>query len=135
MKAPIDILLVEDNPEDVRLTKEALIDTGLESTLNHVADGEEAIKYLERAGQYDASCRPDLILLDINMPKMDGHQVLEYMQGKPELEEIPVVLLTVSRDQIDIERALNTGMNYYLNKPVDPEQLQDVIATIGELWS
>ena len=94
MKNPVEILLVEDSPADIALTEEALKESGLENTLTIVTDGEQAIEYLSKRGKYKDAEKPDLILLDLNMPKKNGHEVLEVIKENPKLEEIPVVVLT-----------------------------------------
>ena len=134
MKRALEILLVEDNQLDARLTEEALLDTGLENRLTTVEDGEAAISYLSRVGKYKESLRPDVVLLDLNLPKKDGQIVLEEMRRHPELEDIPVVVLTVSKKDEDITRALDSRMNYYMCKPVDPRQLFSVLEAVNELW-
>ncbi len=130
----INILLVEDNLSDVRLTEEALLDTGIEHSLKVINDGERAIALLEQLAQSKSSTRPDLILLDLNMPKKNGHAVLETMSRDPVLYDIPVILLTVSKDQEDVDRALSLKMNYYLNKPVNPDALRTLIIAVDALW-
>lgn len=129
---PIDILLVEDNPADVGLTEEALVDTGIPHTLSIARDGEEAIIYLkERQGSHG---RPELMLLDLNMPRKNGHEVLQEIKENPDLNDIPVILLTVSKSQDEILNALRLKMNYYLNKPVDPRTLRPLLLAIDDLW-
>ncbi len=135
MKNPVEILLVEDSPADIALTEEALKESGLENTLTIVTDGEQAIEYLSKRGKYKDAERPDLILLDLNMPKKNGHEVLEVIKDNPKLEEIPVVVLTVSEAEEDIARALGLKMNYYLNKPVSVQKLAPILTTIIELWN
>ncbi len=135
MKNPVEILLVEDSPADIALTEEALKESGLENTLTIVTDGEQAIEYLNKRGKYKDAESPDLILLDLNMPKKNGHEVLEVIKDNPKLEEIPVVVLTVSEAEEDIARALGLKMNYYLNKPVNVQKLAPILTTIIELWN
>ncbi|MBX9948198.1 MAG: response regulator [Candidatus Obscuribacterales bacterium] len=135
MKNPVEILLVEDSPADIALTEEALKESGLENTLTIVTDGEQAIEYLSKRGKYKDAESPDLILLDLNMPKKNGHEVLEVIKDNPKLEEIPVVVLTVSEAEEDIARALGLKMNYYLNKPVNVQKLAPILTTIIELWN
>lgn len=135
MKSPVEILLVEDSPADIALTEEALKDSGLESQLSVVTDGEQAIEYLHRRGRFSAAHKPDIILLDLNMPKKNGHEVLSEMKDNPELEAIPVVVLTVSQAEEDIVRALGLKMNYYLNKPVNAQKLTPILTTIIDLWN
>lgn len=135
MKNPVEILLVEDSPADIALTEEALKESGLANTLTIVTDGEQAIEYLSKRGKYKDAESPDLILLDLNMPKKNGHEVLEVIKDNPKLEEIPVVVLTVSEAEEDIARALGLKMNYYLNKPVNVQKLAPILTTIIELWN
>ncbi|PZM77745.1 MAG: response regulator [Candidatus Melainabacteria bacterium] len=135
MKNPVEILLVEDSPGDIALTEEALKESGLQNTLTIVTDGEQAIEYLSKRGKYKDAGSPDLILLDLNMPKKSGHEVLEVIKDNPKLEEIPVVVLTVSEAEEDIARALGLKMNYYLNKPVNVQKLAPILTTIIELWN
>ncbi len=135
MKNPVEILLVEDSPADIALTEEALKESGLDNTLTIVTDGEQAIEYLSKRGKYKDVESPDLILLDLNMPKKNGHEVLEVIKDNPKLEEIPVVVLTVSEAEEDIARALGLKMNYYLNKPVNVQKLAPILTTIIELWN
>lgn len=131
MDRPLNILLVEDTPSDIRLTQEALKDTDLKYNLDVVTDGEQALDYLIPGGKPGKI--PDLILLDLNMPKKSGHDVLIELKEIPEFNEIPVILLTVSRDEQDILRALHLKMNYYINKPVSSEKLSILIKAIQEL--
>jgi two-component system, chemotaxis family, response regulator Rcp1 len=135
VKNPVEILLVEDSPADIALTEEALKESGLENTLTIVTDGEQAIEYLSKRGKFKDAESPDLILLDLNMPKKNGHEVLEAIKDNPRLEEIPVVVLTVSEAEEDIARALGLKMNYYLNKPVSVQKLAPILTTIIELWN
>lgn len=135
MKSPVEILLVEDSAADIALTEEALKESGLKNQLSVVTDGEQAIDYLNRRGRFSGASRPDIILLDLNMPKKNGHEVLAEMKDNPELEEIPVVVLTVSQAEEDIVRALGLKMNYYLNKPVNAQKLTPILSTIIELWN
>jgi CheY-like chemotaxis protein len=130
----MEILLVEDNPEDVRLTEEALIDTGLSSHMRTVANGEEALDFLKKKGEYSQEARPDVVLLDLNMPRKNGHAVLSEMRQHPEWDEIPVIVLTVSKHEEEIASAMETRMNYYMCKPVDPEKLLEVLSAISQTW-
>lgn len=132
MTKRIEILLVEDTPSDVRLTQEALKDSGLTYNLNVVTDGVQAVQYLRETYGGDKPV-PDLILLDLNMPKKNGHEVLQDMQDMPNLADVPVILLTVSQEDKDIMRALSLKMNYYLNKPVTCDKLSHVLKAIKDL--
>lgn len=134
MSKPIEILLVEDSPADVRLTQEALKDSGLDYNLSITNDGVEAMAFLRKEGENSQAPTPDVILLDLNMPRKNGHEVLEEIQADSKLSEIPVVVLTVSQDEQDVLRALNLKMNYYITKPVNPAGLGNVLELIQELW-
>jgi CheY-like chemotaxis protein len=130
----IDILLVEDNPGDVRLTMEALKEAKLLNTVAHVPDGVEAIAYLHKKGKYSEASRPDLILLDLNLPKKDGREVLAEIKNDPNLKRIPVVILTTSRAEQDILKAYNLHANCYITKPVDLDQFVRVAKSIDDFW-
>lgn len=134
MSNTLKVLLVEDHEADRRLVEEALADCHIQVELESVSDGEKAMKYVKRTGAYKKAERPDLIILDLNMPRMDGHEFLEEMHHYLREEEIPVVLLTVSDDQKDVNRALDTHMNFFLSKPVDAQKLKQVLGAINELW-
>jgi two-component system, chemotaxis family, response regulator Rcp1 len=131
---PIEILLVEDNPGDVRLTQEALADAKVRNNL-HVADnGEEAMSFLRRQGKYDHAPRPDIVLLDLNLPKKNGMEVLDEMKHDTGLRTIPVVILTTSEAERDISKAYNSHANCYIAKPLDLDQFVQVIQTIEAFW-
>ncbi len=131
---PIEILLVEDNPGDVRLTQEALKEGKVMNVLNTVGNGEEALAYLRRQGAYARTTRPDLILLDLNLPRKSGQEVLAEIKDDPELRRIPVVILTVSEAEQDIIKSYNLHANCYITKPVNLEQFMEVIKTIEDFW-
>ena len=131
---PINILLVEDNPGDVRLTREALNGAKLRNQLHVIADGMEAMAYLRREGHYAQAVRPDLILLDLNLPKKDGREVLADIKSDPSLKRIPVVILTTSQAEQDILRTYDLHANCYVSKPVDLEQFIGVVKEIEEFW-
>ncbi|MCX7670543.1 MAG: response regulator [Anaerolineae bacterium] len=131
---PVDILLVEDNPGDVRLTQEALRNGKLFNRLFVVSDGEEALAFLRRQGKYADAPRPDLILLDLNMPRMDGRECLAILKADPDLRRIPVVILTSSDTEQDILRSYDLHANCYISKPVDLEQFMKVVRQIREFW-
>lgn len=131
---PIEILLVEDNPGDVRLTREAFSEGKVGNNLNVVYDGEEAMDYLQQKDKYANASRPDLILLDLNLPKLDGRQVLEKIKESAELRSIPVVVLTTSKAEEDIIRTYNLHANCYITKPVDLEQFIRVVRSIEDFW-
>jgi len=131
---PIEILLVEDNPGDVRLTKEVLKEGKVMNVLNTVENGEEALAYLRRQGAYAQTTRPDLILLDLNLPRKSGQEVLAEIKDDPDLKRIPVVILTVSEAEQDIIKSYNLHANCYITKPVNLEQFMEVIKTIEDFW-
>lgn len=131
---PIEILLVEDNPADVRLTTEALKEEKIYNNLYVASDGVEAIAFLHREGKYAKAVRPDLILLDLNLPKKDGREVLEEIKNDDDLKTIPVVVLTVSKSEEDILKSYNLHANCYITKPVDLDQFMKVIRSVQEFW-
>jgi len=131
---PIEILLVEDNPGDVHLTKEALKEGKVVNNLQTVGDGEEAMAYLRRQGPYTQATRPDLILLDLNLPKKGGREVLAEIKEDPDLRRIPVVILTVSEAEQDIIKSYNLHANCYITKPVNLEQFMEVVQSIENFW-
>ena len=131
---PIEILLVEDNPGDVDLTREALAEAKVSNRLHVMEDGAKALDFLHKKGDYAAAPRPDLILLDLNLPKKDGRQVLAEIKGVPELAQIPVVILTTSDADEDILRAYQLHANCYITKPVNFAQFLKVVKTIEDFW-
>ena len=131
---PIEILLVEDNPGDVRLTKEALKEGKVYSNLHTVKDGVEAMEFLRRQGKYAGVPRPDIILLDLNLPRKDGREVLEEIKSDEVLKRIPVVVLTTSKAEEDVVRTYNLHANCYVTKPVDLEKFMVVVKTIDTFW-
>jgi CheY-like chemotaxis protein len=131
---PIEILLIEDNPADVRMTVELLKETKVRNTLTVAGDGIEALDLLHRTGKYTHAVRPDLILLDLNLPKKDGKQVLAEIKADPVLRRIPVVVLTSSKAEEDIVKSYNLYANCYVTKPVDLEQFVKVVKSIEEFW-
>jgi CheY-like chemotaxis protein len=132
--AAANILLVEDNPGDVRLTREALKEGKISNDLNVVGDGVEALAYLRREGRYAGAERPDLILLDLNLPKKDGREVLQEIKGDGDLKKIPVVVLTTSAAERDILKAYDLHANCYITKPVDLDQFIRVVQLIEDFW-
>jgi two-component system, chemotaxis family, response regulator Rcp1 len=134
LSRPVDILLVEDNPGDVRLTQEAFRDARIEVRLSVVMDGEEALNYLYRRGQYAEVTRPDIILLDLNIPKKDGREVLQEIKRDESLRYVPVVVLTTSNAEQDIVRTYNLNVNAYINKPVDFDRFFEIVQKIEEFW-
>ena len=131
---PIEILLVEDNPGDVRLTLEALKGAKMHNNLSTVPDGEAAMDFLHRRGDYDDAPRPDLILLDLNLPKKNGREVLEEVKGDPILKSIPVVILTSSQAEEDIAATYDLNANCYITKPVDLDEFVKVVRSIDDFW-
>jgi CheY-like chemotaxis protein len=130
----IDILLVEDNPADARLTREAFIDSKMVNTLHHVRNGDEAMAFLNRTPPYADAPRPDVVLLDLNMPGMDGRAVLAEMKADPHLKTIPVVVLTTSEAEEDIARSYELHCNCYVTKPVDFDKFVTIVQAIDEFW-
>ncbi len=131
---PVEILLVEDNPGDVRLTQEALKDAKVLNNLRVACDGEEALAFLRRQASYAEAARPDLILLDLNLPRKDGFQVLAEIKGDEQLRRIPVVILTTSDAEQDILNTYDLHANCYMTKPVGLEQLATVVKVIEDFW-
>ena len=131
---PIEILLVEDNPGDVRLVEEALKEGKVRNALHVVYDGVEAITFLRQQGEYTGIPRPDLILLDLNLPRKDGREVLAEIKEDEDLKRIPVVVLTTSQSEIDILKSYNLHANCYITKPVDLEQFLGVVKSIENFW-
>ena len=130
----IQVLLVEDNPGDVRLTKEALKEGKLLNHVSVVGDGVEALSFLRRQGKYADAVQPELILLDLNLPKKDGREVLAEIKADPCLRRIPVVILTTSSAEEDILRTYDLHANCYITKPVDLEQFMRVVKSIEDFW-
>lgn len=131
---PADFLLVEDNPGDVRLTQEALKNHKVKNNLHVVTDGEEAMDFLHRRGKYQNAPRPDIILLDLNLPKKDGREVLAEIKSDPDLKTIPVVVITSSEAEQDIVKSYNLNANCYVTKPVDLDQFIKVVQSVNEFW-
>ena len=134
MGRPVEFLLAEDNPGDVRLTKEALRESKISNNLNVVPDGVEAMAFLRREGKYFEAPRPDVILLDLNLPKKDGREVLAEVKADPHLRLIPVVIITSSEAEQDVLRTYELHANCYVTKPVDLEQFIKVIQSIETFW-
>jgi two-component system, chemotaxis family, response regulator Rcp1 len=131
---PIRILLVDDDPADVRLTQEALKEHKVYCQTTVASDGIEAMAYLRRQGPYTDAARPDIILLDLNMPRKDGREVLEEVKTDPDLKRIPVVVMTTSNADQDVVQSYNLGANCYIVKPVDLEQLTTIVKSIEDFW-
>jgi len=130
----IEILLIEDNPGDARLTTEALKEAKVRNKLTHIADGIEGLAFLRQQGKYAGAQRPDLILLDLNLPRKDGREVLAEIKADDRLKRIPVVILTTSQAEEDILKAYNLNANCYVSKPVDLDQFIKVVRTIKDFW-
>jgi two-component system, chemotaxis family, response regulator Rcp1 len=131
---PIDILLVEDNLGDVRLTREALKEGKVINALHVVGDGIEALEFLTHKGQYAKAVHPDIILLDLNLPRMDGRELLAKIKSNPRLRRIPVVILTTSKAEEDIIKTYDLHANCYITKPVDMDRFITVVKSIEEFW-
>jgi two-component system, chemotaxis family, response regulator Rcp1 len=131
---PIQILLVEDNPGDIRLTQEAFRESKLAISLNVVTDGAEGINYLKKNIPYHQSVTPDLILLDLNLPKKDGREVLQEVKNDDNLRRIPVIILTTSTADQDISKCYSLHANSYINKPVDFDKFFEIIQRIEDFW-
>jgi two-component system, chemotaxis family, response regulator Rcp1 len=131
---PVQILLVEDNPGDVRLTMEALKEAKVVNKLTVVKDGIEALSLLRREGPHADAARPDLILLDLNLPRKDGREVLAEIKADDDLKRIPVVILTTSQDEQDVLKTYNLYANCYITKPVDLDQFITVVKSIEDFW-
>jgi two-component system, chemotaxis family, response regulator Rcp1 len=132
--APIDILLVEDNLGDARLTQEALKESKMLNTLHHVKDGVEAMEFLRKEGRHKDSPTPDIILLDLNLPRKDGREVLAELKAMPRLKNIPVVVLTTSDAEQDIVMSYNLHANCYITKPVDLDKFIEIVRGIENFW-
>ena len=131
---PAEILLVEDNPGDVRLVQEALRESKIINQLHAVSDGKEALAFLRKQGSYANSRRPDLILLDLNLPRKDGREVLSEIKADPDLRRIPVVIVTSSKAEDDILKSYNHHANCYITKPLDLEKFIEVVKAIQDFW-
>ncbi len=132
--APIEILLVEDNPGDGRWAREALKENKERKNLHAVEDGESALDFLRKQGKYENATRPDLILLDLNLPRKDGREVLAEIKADPDLKRIPVVMLTISKAEEDIIRASALHVNCYITKPINLDQFIKVVQSIEDFW-
>ena len=131
---PIQILLVEDSPSDAKLTLAALKLAKVVNQVSHVEDGVEAMEFLRRQGKFAQAERPDLILLDLNLPRKDGREVLEELKADPDLQMIPVVILTTSQAEQDIIRSYKLHANCYITKPVNFERFLEVVQSIENFW-
>jgi two-component system, chemotaxis family, response regulator Rcp1 len=133
-KRPVEILLVEDNPGDVRLTEEVLREAKVATKLNTVRDGEEAMAFVRREGAHAGAPRPDLILLDLNLPRKDGREVLNELKSDDELRRIPVIVLTTSMAEPDILMSYDLHANCYIHKPIEFEEFSTAINAIQQFW-
>ena len=131
---PVEILLVEDNPGDARLTQEILLEGKVRNRLNVVDDGVKAMAYLHALGDYKNAVRPDIVLLDLGLPKKDGREVLAEMRSDPKLKHIPVIIMTASPAEENILKAYNLNVNCYLTKPVDLDGFIKAVRTIDNFW-
>jgi len=131
---PIQILLVEDSPADIRLTQEVMREARIANDLHIVADGEQAMGFLHREEGYADSPRPDLVLLDLNLPRKDGREVLRELKSDPDLQTIPVIILTTSNSEGDIAASYEAHANAYITKPVDLIELLGVVRSIEDFW-
>lgn len=131
---PIEILLVEDNPGDVDLARNALENSKIRNILHAVSNGEEAMAFLRCQGEYANASRPDLVLLDLNLPRKDGREVLAEIKSDDDLKRIPVVIMTSSRDEEDILKSYNLHANCYITKPMDLNQFIKVVKSIEDFW-
>jgi len=130
----LKILLVEDNPDDIKITERALSRSSVKSDLYVVRDGQEALDFLYRRGQHADAPRPDLIFLDLKLPKVDGHQVLATIKQDERLRRIPVIVLTISRSEADMVKAYDSGASGYIQKPVSSSEFIKVITTVRDYW-
>ena len=131
---PVHILLVEDNAADVRLTREALRDAKVVNEMHVARDGEQALDFLHARGEFADAPRPDLVLLDLNLPGRNGYEVLEEVKRDPRLRAIPIAILTTSEEEADILQSYDLGANCYLTKPVDLEQFLKLVRSIEDFW-
>ncbi len=131
---PIEILLVEDSPDDACLTIEALKDGKVRNHVSHVEDGQEAMAFLQQTGPYESAPRPDLILLDMCLPKKSGREVLDEVKQDPDLKAIPVIIMSTIDDRNEIREAYNRHVNCYVNKPVDLDEFIGVVRSIESFW-
>ena len=134
LSRPIEVLLVDDNMADVRLTKEAFKEWHVLNHLNVVMDGEAALDFLHHEGRYKNAPRPDLVLLDLNLPRKNGPEVLEAIKSDPNLRRIPVMILSTSHANADLERAYDLHANCYIAKPIDLDEFLNVVRSIEQFW-
>jgi two-component system, chemotaxis family, response regulator Rcp1 len=129
-----EILLIEDNPGDVLLTREAFKECGHEHTINAVKDGVEGLKYLKKENNFSNALTPDLILLDLNLPRKDGRELLKEIKNDDELKTIPVIILSTSKNELDVEKCYELNVNCYVTKPVELDNFIEIIRTIEKYW-
>jgi CheY-like chemotaxis protein len=134
-RSPIEVLLVEDDPGDIMMTREAFAERNIRNVLNVVTDGDAAIAYVRRTGQYQNATRPDLVVLDLNLPRRSGHEVLADLKSDPDLCDIPIVVLTTSEAQEDIVGSYRRHANAYVRKPVDFDRFLAVVAQIDDFFA
>jgi CheY-like chemotaxis protein len=134
VRRPVEVLLVEDNPGDVRLTQEALKESSLPVHLNVARDGVEALEFLHKTHAFADAPQPDLILLDLNLPRKNGREVLSEVKADPKLKRIPVLVMTTSRDRQDIQKAYQLNANSYITKPMDLDAFLHIVKSIEEFW-
>lgn len=130
----LELLLIEDNPGDAKLIQEVLSTSKIVKKINVVVDGEEALKFLNNEGSYLDSTTPDLILLDLNLPRKDGREVLKDIKTSSDLKHIPVVVLTTSKDEIDVLKSYELQANSFVTKPVDIDKFTNIVQTIEDFW-
>ncbi len=131
---PVNILLVEDSASDVRLTQEAFKDARIANQLHVARDGEQAMGFLRREGEYAGRARPDLVVLDLNLPRKDGREVLSEIKGDEQLRQIPVIILTTSASERDVVESYDNRVNCFLTKPIDFEQFIGVVRSMEHFW-
>ena len=131
---PIEILMVEDNEGDARLALEAMRESKIKNMMHHVRDGDEAMAFLRKEGKYIDAPRPELVLLDLNLPRKSGEEVLAEIKADPDLKRLPVVILTVSSDEADVLKSYNLHANCYITKPLDLSQFMAVVKSIEDFW-
>lgn len=131
---PVDILLVEDNPGDVRLTKEAFKEGNIHNELHVTTNGMEALDFLHQRGEYEDAPRPAIVLLDLNLPRKDGDEVLEEIRSDPDINNLPVIILTSSSAEEDVAQSYDLQANAFLTKPVSPEEFVDTVKSFQQFW-
>jgi two-component system, chemotaxis family, response regulator Rcp1 len=130
----VEVLIIEDNEGDIRLIKEAFKDSKIVNKFSVVSDGQQALDFLNKSGEFESSVRPDIILLDLNLPKINGFDVLREVKSNPALQKIPVIIFSRSASDNDVLRSYNLNANSFVSKPADLEEFLNVVKTIGEFW-